>query len=165
MSKILVVGRFGGAHGIRGWLKITSFTDPIDNILNFNSWLVKLGSDWLPIQVEKKQVVGKRILVKINDLDTPEAGQKYHNCEIGIDKSQLPKLVTGEYYWADLEGSRVVTQAGIELGVIKSIMATGSNDVLVVVGERERLIPYLSHVVVDVDLTQGVVTVDWDDQF
>ena len=78
---------------------------------------------------------------------------------------ELPPLEDGDFYWAELEGLRVVTVEGAELGVVKRLMETGANDVLVVQGERERLIPYVAAVVRNVDLDSRTIEVDWDKDF
>jgi 16S rRNA processing protein RimM len=87
-------------------------------------------------------------------------------CEIGITRDELPAAETGEYYWHDLQGLSVVTLAGESLGTVDHLIETGANDVLVVEGERERLIPFvMGQVVVHVDLDKGEIQVDWDKEF
>jgi len=82
--------------------------------------------------------------------------------EIAVRREQLPAAEEGEYYWVDLVGLRVETLDGSELGRVDHLMATGANDVLVVEGERQRLIPFVTgHIVKDVDLDAGVIRVDW----
>jgi len=83
-----------------------------------------------------------------------------------VPRSELPDPGPDSFYWTDLEGLTVRTVAGVELGVVDHLLETGANDVLVLKGERERLIPYVrGAVVTDVDLEQGVITVDWDPEF
>ena len=83
-----------------------------------------------------------------------------------IERAQLPPVETGEYYWADLEGLSVVTTQGVNLGVVDYLLETGANDVLVVKGDRERLIPFLrDQTIKSVDLTQSQIIVDWDPDF
>lgn len=87
-------------------------------------------------------------------------------CEIGIRPEQMPATGPGEYYWRDLEGLEVVNLQGERLGRVDHLLETGANDVLVVVGERERLIPFVSaQVVTEVDLETGLIRVDWDKDF
>ena len=75
--------------------------------------------------------------------------------DIGIHRTQLPALKRGEYYWADLEGLRVVCLDGTELGTVSYLLETGANDVLVLQGDRERLIPYVADVIREVDWRTG----------
>jgi 16S rRNA processing protein RimM len=88
------------------------------------------------------------------------------DCDIAVQREQLPALESGEYYWTDLQGLRVVNLEGVELGVVSHLFETGANDVLVVRGERERLIPYTTgEAIQEVDLDHGQITVDWDPEF
>jgi 16S rRNA processing protein RimM len=165
MSEELIIGRFGSTFGISGWIKVISFTSVPQDILNYNPWLIKKDHIWQPIAITKKEIRGKHILVKLANFDSPEAVKVFTNQEIAVDKNQLLTLPPGEYYWADLIGLRVLTKDGVELGIVESLMETGSNDVLVVKGERRRLIPYLSFVVLKVDLGIGQIIVDWNKDF
>ena len=82
--------------------------------------------------------------------------------DVAVHRRQLPAAEAGRYYWVDLIGLSVVNREGIALGTVIALMETGANDVLVVQGERERLIPFvLGRVVLDVDLEAGVIEVDW----
>ena len=86
--------------------------------------------------------------------------------EIAVERDQLPELANDEYYWTDLEGLQVRTCAGVTLGRVDHLLATGANDVLVVQGEREHLIPFvLGSVVKAVHLSDGWMEVDWDPDF
>ena len=82
---------------------------------------------------------------------------------IAITRAQLPALPKNEYYWSDLEGLTVINQAGVVLGKVIYLIATGSNDVLVIKGDKELAIPYLQdEVITQVDLENGVIHVNWD---
>lgn len=85
------------------------------------------------------------------------------DCDIAVSKDDLPDAEDGQYYWADLEGLRVVHRDGTELGCVAYMMETGANDVMVTKGERERLIPFVvDKVILDVDFDEGVISVDWE---
>jgi 16S rRNA processing protein RimM len=165
MNDEVVVGCFGAPHGINGWLKVNSFTQPPSNILNYRPWLIQVQGKWQPLTLQIIEQRGRNILVKPFDCDDPEAARRYTNLEIAVTRDQFPSLPPGEYYWRDLVGLRVINQEGILLGRVDSLLATGANDVLVVKGERERLIPYLKHVILEVDTAVGVIQVDWDAMF
>jgi 16S rRNA processing protein RimM len=78
----------------------------------------------------------------------------------------LPELHEGEYYWNDLQGLRVENLDGVELGRISYVFETGANDVIVVKGRREYLIPFTwGNAVRRVDLEKGLMIVDWDPDF
>jgi 16S rRNA processing protein RimM len=120
------------------------------------------------------------VIAKLEHCNDRDQAQAYIGSEIAIEASQLEQLRNkDEFYWRDLIGLRVINQQKIELGVVKSLMETGANDVLVVVSEkevaekegaeketRERLIPWtMQQAIIAVDLQQGVIEVDWDPDF
>jgi 16S rRNA processing protein RimM len=168
---LIVVGRVAGLFGVRGWLKIVSHTAPLENILHYRPWYLRAANaaadaPWLEQAVAESRSQDKGIVVRFEAHQDRDAAQSMLGAEIAVNRDQLPPLGQGEYYWADLVGLKVVTLAGVELGVIDHLLETGSNDVLVVKGERERLIPYIpGQVVREIDPAQAVVRVDWDPEF
>jgi 16S rRNA processing protein RimM len=109
---------------------------------------------------------GKGMVAKLPGCDDRDAAAKLVGATIRVPRSALPKAKRGEYYWTDLEGLDVVTVEGVDLGKVSHLFATGANDVLVVHGERERLIPFVTgQFVKEVDLKSGRITVDWDPEF
>lgn len=167
MNDIVGIGRFGSPYGIKGWIKVISYTDPIEQILSYLPWhIVKNGQNVVLTKVNGKQH-GKNMIVKLPSCSDRNEAMTYTNIEIFIERSQLPKLEEG-YYWVDLIGLSVVNQQGVSLGTVESIFATGSNDVLVVAGEgggKQHYIPYTDHAVINVDLTKKQIEVDWDPDF
>jgi len=166
MSKKILIGKFGRPFGVIGWLKINSFTNPIANILNFNHWFIQLNHEWRELYVESIKTHGKGIVAKLQNCDNPETAKSYTNIDIYIEKNLLPTLAKNEYYWTDLEGLKVVNTKNIEFGIVDHLIATGANDVIIVKNkDQERLIPYLKHVVISVDIKNKIITVDWDEDF
>jgi len=162
----IVVGRIAGIFGVRGWLRIESHTDPKENILGYAPWQVETESGWTEARVEEGRPHGKGIVAKLDLCADRDAARFLIGCEIAVERRQLPAPETGEYYWTDLVGLSVVTRDGEVLGSVSTLMSTGANDVLVVQGERERLIPFIGNdVVLDVDLGESLITVDWDPAF
>ena len=164
MGKIKT-GRFGKTHGIKGWLRIISFTDPPEKIFTYQPWYIKKEQQWQQVHFENNQQHGKSYIVKLPNIDTPETAQSYVNLDIWIDHQQLPKLPKGEYYWSDLEGLQVINQSDQILGTVNHLMATGANDVLVVKNGKKHLIPYIDDVIIKVDLKEQVIRVNWDADF
>ncbi len=164
---MVVVGCLGSPYGVHGWLKLYSYTQPIDNILNYPQWYLQTETGWqLITSVETQtQPHGKYIRVKIAGCDSPEQARLYTNALIAVTRDQLPELADGEYYWSDLEGLSVVNTRGVALGQVDHLFSTGANDVMVVKGERERLLPYIKNVVLEVDLVQKKMVVEWDEDF
>lgn len=162
----IIVGRVGGTHGVRGWLKIMSYTRPKENIFTYSPWLVHVDTGWQKFEVEETQQRGERLLVKISGIDNPEDAHVYMNCDLAITREQLPELGEGEYYWHDLIGLEVFNQDDISLGQISRITETGANDVLVVSEKakdrKDILIPLVMDIYVkQVDLTAKTMHVDW----
>ncbi len=158
--------------GVKGWLKLYSHTQPVENIAAYEPLWMKQGDHWQPINLEHVQRHGKGLVAKIKGCDNRDQTPAYIGCDLAIKREQLPALEQGDYYWSQLEGLKVVTTAGEFLGVVDHLLETGSNDVLVVhpatgsIDQQERLIPYLwEDVVTRVDLERGEMTVDWDKDF
>ncbi len=165
-GELVPVGRISGLYGVRGWVKIYSYTEPRENILKYNPWLLNLAGGWTPVELLEGKRHGKGVIARLAGCEDRDAAARWLNTELAIRRDQLPETAPGEFYWNDLIGLKVITTGGIELGVVKDLMETGANDVLVVDGEVERLIPYVpDDVVVDVDLEAGELRVDWDPEF
>lgn len=163
---LVIVGRVSGLFGVRGWLKIHSYTEPRDNIVEYSPWFLNSGGEWRSIEIESGRVHGKGVVVKFVGYDDRDAAAQLIGHDIAVTREQLGEPEAGAYYWADLEGLKVVTLEGVELGVVDHLFATGANDVVVVHGERERLLPFVrGDVIRDIDLQRGVMEVDWDPEF
>jgi 16S rRNA processing protein RimM len=162
----VIVGRITGLYGVRGWVHVHSYTDPRENILEYMPWQLSLKGDWRERTVESARVHGKGVVAKLQGCEDRDQAAVYVGAEIAVARSRLPAPAADEYYWTDLVGLRVISTHGEEFGVVDHLLETGANDVLVVKGERDRLIPYISgEVVTRVDLDQGVLEVDWDADF
>lgn len=167
-----VLGRLTAVFGVRGWLKVHSYTDPIENILDYKHWVLRHNGRREPVAVVDSKRHGKGLIVLLKGVDDRDQAQRYCGADIAVDSAELPELPEGEYYWHQLEGLEVVTDSGVKLGVVDHLIETGANDVLVVrssdtsVDDRERLIPYLpDQVVTDIDVSAGRMTVAWDPEF
>jgi 16S rRNA processing protein RimM len=160
------VGKISGVFGIKGWVKVFSFTDPRENILTYSPWLLKKGDQTKTVNVVGGQLQGKTIVAQLADIDDRDQAASLMGWDIFITQDQLPKAAKGEYYWSDLIGLQVETIDGVQLGVVDSLLETGANDVIIVQGERERVIPFLQgRTIIKVDLEAGKIIVDWDPDF
>jgi len=160
------VGKISGVFGIKGWVKVFSFTDPRENILTYSPWLLKKGDQIKTVSVVEGQLQGKTIVAQLADIDDRNQAESLMGWDIFITQDQLPKSAKGEYYWSDLIGLQVETIDGIQLGVVNSLLETGANDVIIVQGERERVVPFLQgQTIIKVDLDAGKIIVDWDPDF
>nr|WP_299946188.1 ribosome maturation factor RimM [uncultured Microbulbifer sp.] len=169
---LVTVGRITMAYGVRGWVKVHSYTEPMDSILQFPSWRLRGPKGWETLEIDAGRCHGKGLVVHIKGIDDRDKATEICQREIAVVRDFMPTLERGEYYWHQLEGLRVISHfqgAVHDFGRVAHMMETGANDVLVVRGgtdRRERLIPYLpGQFILDIDLQAGVVTVDWDPDF
>lgn len=176
MSNWVVVGKLLGPHGVHGWIKLHSDTQPMDNIKKYNPlWIRPKGAgegSWQPVSVEHVQRHGKGLVTKIKGCDNRDQVPAYSGCEVAIKREQLPALKKDDFYWSDLEGLKVMTEQGDCLGKVDHLFETGANDVIAVVAtpesidDQERLVPYIwKDVVKVVDIEAATMTVDWDKDF
>lgn len=164
-AKYIVIGKIGAVYGIKGWLKIHSYTEFGASILEYSPWyLSKNGKSFREIRVEEGKPHGKSLVAKLEGMENPEEARLLTGSAIYIQRTQLPELEQNEYYWSDLEGLDVIDQHGKNLGKVIYLIETGANDVLVVKGDIERAIPYLpGKFVTKVDLKNQQILVDWED--
>lgn len=171
-STLEVVGRILGVHGVKGWVKVYSHTDPMDNLQQYQPWYLKSGAQWKQVQVIGFRPQGKGLIAQLEGITDREAAAAMVGQEIGVPADLLPQSGQGEYYWRDLIGLRVKHVDGMDLGKVVRMLETGANDVVVVRGDsnsldrRERLVPWLpDDVITVISLEDGEMTVDWDPDF
>lgn len=166
MAQLIVVGEIGGAFGVRGWLKVRSYTDPADNILSYSPWLIGDEKKRSAYKVIGGKQSGGSVLAHLEGVNTRDQALQLSRLCIFVDRGLFEPAKPGEFYWADLVGIEVRTTSGMSLGTVASMIETGANDVMVVRGERERLIPFVTgEFVKKVDLSEGFLIVDWDPDF
>lgn len=159
----IIVGKIGATHGVHGWLKIQSYTEFNASILQYQPWyLSRDGATWELVQIEQGRMMGDMPYAKFPEINNPEEARLLTGRLIAVKRSQLPELAKDEYLWSDLIGLTVIDQHGHTLGTVTYLMETGSNDVLVVKGEKEHAIPYLSQVILRIDLDKKEIHVDWE---
>ena len=162
----LVMGRIARPFGIQGWLHIASYTECPENLLEYQPWYLRRQGHWQAAELVNSRQHGKGLIVQFADCNDRDAAEALKGIEIGIYREQLPESGKDEYYWRDLVGLQVVTQDNRVLGVVDHLIATGANDVLVVKGDEEFLVPYIKGQVVEsVDLEARQIRVDWDPDY
>lgn len=166
-EKFVLLGKVVGVHGVRGELKLESYTEPRTQLFRYQPWRMRLAGSEKIVEGGRGRAQGKGIVAELPGVTDRDAAMALVGTEIWVARSALPEAKPGEYYWADLEGLEVVTVEGRPLGTVSHLIATGSNDVLVAKdAERERLIPFIpGQFVTVVDLDGGRITVDWDPEF
>lgn len=156
------LGAVKALFGTRGWIKLHSETRPREGIFDYSRWLIGARDDWHEHAVAEWRVQGSALIAKLDAINDRDAAAALIGREIAIDAGALPPAPAGSYYWRDLIGLEVVNRDGVALGVVKSLLETGSSDVLRVRGERERLIPFVQGLyVLDVDAKARRIIVDW----
>ena len=157
------MGRIVGLFGVRGWIKVFSYTDPREAILSYEGWLFGRKGDWQPAEVAEGQRHGKSVIAHFVGVDDRDRAAALVGSEIAVLREALPETAEGQYYWLDLIGMRVIHRDGTDLGEVQSMLQTGANDVMVVQGEQERLIPFIrNEVVISVDMVDKIINVDWE---
>jgi len=173
-SRRVVIGRITGVYGIKGWLKVHSFTEPRENLLGYKTCEIGRDGQWKSLSIAEGRVHGKGLVVRLQGIDDRDLAASYVSAEIAVFAAAMPKLPQGEYYWHQLEGLQVFTGFNGEkqlLGKVHHLFETGANDVLVVqacegsIDQQERLLPYVKQFVRDVNLDAGEMLVDWDPDF
>lgn len=170
-SETLIVGKIGAPYGVKGWVKINSYTEQMTGIFDYAPWL--LGSGLTEYQVDQWRTHNNGVIAKLVGVETRDDAESIKNLDVSIKAEQLPQLADDDFYWRELVGMQVITEQGYNLGVVKELFETGANDVLLVkanlndaFGQKERMLPYLfEQVIKQVDKQSQTITVDWDPSF
>jgi 16S rRNA processing protein RimM len=165
-DRVIRLGQITGAHGVKGWIKVHSFTKPRTNLLDYREWqLEHRGREWT-VAVMAGRESGRKLIAKLAGIDDRDAAAELAGAAISVRRSELPELAADEFYWADLVGLEVQNTAGDRLGTVTGLIETGANDVLVLDGSDQHLIPFArGETVLRVDLENGEIIVDWDASF
>jgi 16S rRNA processing protein RimM len=159
------MGRISAPYGIKGWVKIQVFTETLDSLLDYPDWQIGRNGQWRDAAIEDAGTHGEYIVAKFVGCNDRDAAFALRGQEIAVNREELPEPEVGEYYWEDLVGLEVVNREGIALGKVAKLLETGAHDVLVIKGSEETakeiLIPFVEVYVLNVDLAQGRIEVDW----
>jgi 16S rRNA processing protein RimM len=163
-QQLVKLAYISAVHGLRGWVKIYSYTEPKESVLNYQPWILDGNKGAVKVLASKLQ--SKGVIARLQGIETVEQARELIGTTISVPRSQFEDLPENEFYWEDLIGLKVVNLEGAVLGEVKSLMATGANDVLVVAGEQERVVPFvMEQFIKTVDIPGGTITVDWDPEF
>lgn len=155
------MGRIAAPFGVKGWIRIRPDTAADRNLLEYKAWWVGRDGDWQEHAVAEAKVHGRSVVARLAGCEDRDAAAALRGGSVAVPREALPRTQSGEYYWVDLIGLKVLNMAAQDLGRVERILQTGANDVLVVQGERERLIPFIAQVIQEVDPGAGVIRVDW----
>ncbi len=173
-SSQLTAGKITGVYGVKGWVKIHSYTEPAENLFVFGAWQLKRRGSLEPVEFDEWKRHGKGMIAHIAGVDDRTLAESFKGLNIVVEADSLPSLEEGDFYWHQLQGLQVWGREPesdsdrVLLGTVNYLIDTGANDVLVVkagegsIDDRERLIPYLpGEVVSRVSLEEAVIEVDW----
>lgn len=153
------LGYISGVFGVKGWIKVFSYTRPRASILEYQTWYLNRQA----VKVKQGHPQGQSIVAKLEHINDRDEARLLNRVEIEVKREQLPKLDNDDYYWSDLAGLAVYNLRDECLGNVDYIMETGANDVLVLKSEQACLIPWkIPEIVKQVDLQQGRIYVDWE---
>jgi len=165
-EEYVVIGRIGAPYGVKGWVHVQSFSDPVSGLLDYSTWYLRSGNGWRAVKIDAARPHGKMLVACLEGCSDRNAAELFVNAEVAVLRNELPSLDKGEYYWLELIGLEVFTLSGQSLGQIDHLFETGANDVIVVKGDRERMVPYVpGEVIHSVDLDKRQMIVDWDPEF
>ena len=163
-GKKILVGKISNPHGIKGWAKVISFTDPIENILSYKKWIISDNETEKTYCLEDSRIQGNKIVIKLEGVNNRDDADLLKNLQIEVNRSDLPKLDENSYYWEDLVDFNVIDIKGMHVGKVDSLFRTGSNDVLVIINETKQrlLVPFIMEEVIKyVDLDKELISIDW----
>ena len=155
------MGRIVGPFGVQGWLKVKTFTRERASLGDFPSWLVRTPEGWREMVLDGFEVHSKGPVAKLAGCDDREGAERLRGGDVAVPRESLGEAQEGTLYWVDLVGLVVVNGEGESLGKVEGLFETGETSVMVVKGERERLIPFIPDYVRRVDREAGRITVDW----
>lgn len=156
------MGRISAPFGVKGWVRVQPNTAAPRNLLSYKTWWIGPDGGWRETAVAEARVQGRNVVARLDGCEDRDAAGALRGKTVAVPRAALPGTHGDEYYWADLIGLAVVNESAQALGQVTGIVETGANDVLVVSGERERLIPFIAEVVREVDVGAGVMRVRWD---
>jgi 16S rRNA processing protein RimM len=162
-SSLIELGVVGAPFGVRGWVKLRSFTDPPDRLLQHKSVQLGVGGAWTVYQIEAHGHSGGQITAKLSGVNDRDQAQALRGATVSVPRSELPPRDDKDFYRADLIGCEVMNLAGTVLGKVTHFVETPAQVLMVVRGEKERWVPAVPQHLRRVDLQARRVVVDWDD--
>ena len=161
-DELIAVGKISGTHGIKGQLKVYSYSGNLESLSAARIVMLKSpdGATLQEIGIKSVKPHSGGFILSLKDYDDIDRALPLVGSELLLKRSQLPEPEDDEYYWCDLIGLRVVTTDGVELGTLDDIFETGSSDIYVVRKDtREYLIPAIASVISSVDLAGGTMVI------
>ncbi len=164
-EELVIMGRIVAPYGIKGWVKVLPETESLDGLLDYKTWQVGKDTHWQAIKLKSGRVHNDVLLAKLEGVNDRDAAFACKGQLVAVPREALPALDETEFYWSDLIGLAVKNQQGVDFGKVIDVFETGANDVIVVKGDVDRLIPFAEQTVLHVDLEQQTMLVDWGEDY
>ena len=165
---IQIVGKIKGAHGLKGFVRVSSYMDPPGNLKNYNAVYISKdeGLSWGSLLEFDLKSNNRDFLGVLEGVTNRDEALSLNGALVGVDRSVFGPLEEGEFYWSDLLGSVVENLEGLRFGILKRFIETGSNDVMEIEGEEANLlIPFSSKYLQCIDPEKHVIIVDWEKEW
>jgi len=158
---LILVGQFGAPHGIRGKIRLRSFTEEPQAIAEYGPLLDATGARSFVIEA-LRTAKGDLLVAKLRGVETRSAAEALTNLELFLPRASLPSPAADEFYHADLIGLEAVTEAGVRIGHIVAVPDYGGGPLLEIElpdGGDTLLLPFTRTIVPVVDLAAARVVV------
>jgi len=164
---MVVLGRVTAPYGVQGWVRLHAFGDDPGRWREIDRWWLGREendfSGWRAYPLQGLRLHGKSWVAKLVGVDDRNGAEQLIGQYVGAPRSTLPATEPDEYYWGDLVGLNVVNAEKEVLGCVTELIESGAHAVMVVMdGDTQRLLPFVGHVVKEVDVAAGKVYVDWE---
>jgi 16S rRNA processing protein RimM len=161
-NAMVIMGRISAPYGLKGWVKVQPYTQDADGLLDYPQWWIRDKDEWREHRLSESALHGSLVVARLEGFNDRNAAAGLTGRDVAVPRESMPEIRGPEFYWSDLLAMEVVSEDGVRLGQVTKILETGANSVLVVSGDKEVLIPFIEGVIVQVDLTAGKLTVDWE---
>ena len=168
--RAIEVGRLGAAHGVRGWLRVQSYTDPPQRLFEWSTWQLQAQSkDKIgairEVKLLEARPQGNGWIARLQGVEERDAASRLTGQMILVEYEALPPTEGREHYRDDLVGFEVKNLDGVLLGAVDHYIDTPGNTVMVIQGEREHLVPVTREHLRSVDKDARSLVVDWPEDF
>lgn len=163
--RFICIGTFGAPHGVRGWVKINTYTENPADLFTYSPWYIQRQETYIELTAVEFARHSNHFLAKPPGCEDRDVARTFTNLDIFIKRSQLPPISEHDYYWSDLEGLTVSNTEHVTLGQVDHLFETGANPVMVVQGKQRHLIPFLKgSVIKHVCFNSQTIQVDWPEE-
>jgi len=167
------VGRVTDAWGVKGWFKVLPYSADPEALFSSKRWFLlptergaKTFDGCVKLAIKEAKEHSDSVVASAHDIPDRNAAEALRGARIYVSRASFPTAGKDEYYWVDLIGLAVVNREGDSMGVVRELLSTGPQTVLVLAYEeagkpQERMIPFVSAYIDDVDLAARQIRVDW----